>query len=179
MASPDCFLPSLWRGISPLERICGQDLGLLFSAPSAPLLSLKMSSTLPAGRRVELQAQDSPGLTGQVPSKVEVHVAPRWEGWAVSWAPTVGSRIAESVGPFPSSLFSSLCVLGLSSDPKAFPFTINMETWLFAWVYFPSFVDYLVPQNCAFMKEACGAPGAWSVTQAPIKPPGLRSSGKA
>lgn len=97
-------------------------------------------------------------------------MAPRWEGWAVSWAPTVGSRIADSVGPFPSSLFSSLCVPALSSDPKAFPFTINMETWLFAWVYFPSFVDYLVPQNCAFMKEACGAPGAWSVTQAPIKP---------
>lgn len=46
--------------------------------------------------------------------------------------------------------------LGLSSDSKAFPITINMETWLFVWAYSPPFMHKLAPRGWPSRKEAWG-----------------------
>ncbi|EDM18947.1 rCG43580, partial [Rattus norvegicus] len=57
-------------------------------------------------------------------------------------SPVVGSRkwgSAFGLAPCPE----------LSFITEVFPLTINIETYLFAWVYSPSFVHSLVPPNCS------------------------------
>lgn len=76
-------------------------------------------------------------------------------------SPVVGSRkwgSAFGLAPCPE----------LSFITEVFPLTINIETYLFAWVYSPSFVHIL---RTALPVKACGMQGAWPTTQARYKGP--------
>lgn len=84
----------------------------------------------------------------------------------MSWNSIMGFWISQEDGPLTFLLFISLFVPELSSDPKAFLFTINMETWLFTLVHSLSCMRY---QSFPSLEEAWKTYKAWPVTQAPVK----------